>query len=160
MNSLLLIIDLQKVFINKNTRKLPKKINKIINDKKYNKVAFTRFNNFDDSIYVKKLKWKKCINVDDKKIMIDVGNNKVFNKYVYSAVNEEFIKFIKENNITNIYLCGIDIECCVLKTAIDLFELGYNVYVLKDYCTCTHGIIRKNNALKIIKRCIGKDNVI
>ena len=160
MNSLLLIIDLQKVFINKNTRKLPKKINKIINDKKYNKVAFTRFNNFDDSIYVKKLKWKKCINVDDKKIMIDVGNNNVFNKYVYSAVNEEFIKFIKENNITNIYLCGIDIECCVLKTAIDLFELGYNVYVLKDYCTCTHGIIRKNNALKIIKRCIGKDNVI
>ena len=92
--------------------------------------------------------------------MIDVGNNNVFNKYVYSAVNEEFIKFIKENNITNIYLCGIDIECCVLKTAIDLFELGYNVYVLKDYCTCTHGIIRKNNALKIIKRCIGKDNVI
>lgn len=160
MNSLLLIIDLQKVFINKNTRKLPKKINKIINDKKYNKIAFTRFNNFDDSIYVKKLKWKKCINVDDKKIMIDIGNNKVFNKYVYSAVNEEFIKFIKENNITNIYLCGIDIECCVLKTAIDLFELGYNVYVLKDYCTCTHGIIRKNNALKIIKRCIGKDNVI
>lgn len=160
MNSLLLIIDLQKVFINKNTRKLPKKINKIINDKKYNKVAFTRFNNFDDSIYVKKLKWKKCINVDDKKIMIDIGNNKVFNKYVYSAVNEEFIKFVKENNITNIYLCGIDIECCVLKTAIDLFELGYNVYVLKDYCTCTHGIIRKNNALKIIKRCIGKDNVI
>ena len=160
MNSLLLIIDLQKVFINKNTKKLPKKINKIINDKKYNKVAFTRFNNFNDSIYVKKLKWKKCINVDDKKIMIDVGNNNVFNKYVYSAVNEEFIKFIKENNITNIYLCGIDIECCVLKTAFDLFELGYNVYVLKDYCACTHGIIRKNNALKIIKRCIGKDNVI
>ena len=160
MNSLLLIIDLQKVFINKNTRKLPKKINKIINDKRYNKVAFTRFNNFNDSIYVKKLKWKKCINVDDKKIMIDVGNNNVFNKYVYSAVNEEFIKFIKENNITNIYLCGIDIECCVLKTAFDLFELGYNVYVLKDYCACTHGIIRKNNALKIIKRCIGKDNVI
>lgn len=160
MNSLLLIIDLQKAFINKNTKKLPKKINKIINDKKYNKVAFTRFNNFNDSIYVKKLKWKKCINVDDKKIMIDVGNNNVFNKYVYSAVNEEFIKFIKENNITNIYLCGIDIECCVLKTAFDLFELGYNVYVLKDYCACTHGIIRKNNALKIIKRCIGKDNVI
>ncbi len=160
MNSLLLIIDLQKVFINKNTRKLPKKINKIINDKKYNKIAFTRFNNFDDSIYVKKLKWKKCINVDDKKIMIGVGNNRVFNKYIYSAVNEEFIKFIKENNITNIYLCGIDIECCVLKTAFDLFELGYNVYVLKDYCACTHGIIRKNNALKIIKRCIGKDNVI
>lgn len=95
-----------------------------------------------------------------KKIMIGVGNNRVFNKYVYSAVNEEFIKFIKENNITNIYLCGIDIECCVLKTAFDLFELGYNVYVLKDYCACTHGIIRKNNALKIIKRCIGKDNVI
>ena len=84
----------------------------------------------------------------------------MFNKTIYSAVNDNLIKFIKEKNIDKIFLCGIDTECCVLKTAFDLFELGYNVYVLKDYCCCTHGKIRHNNALNIIKRNIGKDNII
>ena len=32
----------------------------------------------------------------------------------------------KENKIKDIYLCGIDTDACVLKTAIDLFENNYN----------------------------------
>ena len=70
------------------------------------------------------------------------------------------VDYINENKITEIYLCGIDTECCVLKTAFDLFELEYNVYVLKDYCACTHGIEKHNNALEILRRNIGKDYVI
>ena len=53
---------------------------------------------------------------------------------------------------TQIYLCGIDTECCVLKTAFDLFENEYDVYVLKDYCACMNGETRHNNALDILKR--------
>lgn len=160
MKSLLLVIDLQNAFINKYTQELPNKIKNIIENKQYDKIAFTRFINFEDSIYVKKLGWKRCIDDEDKKIVIDIENNKLFDKSIYSAVNNELIEYIKQNQITDIYLCGIDTECCVLKTAFDLFELGYNVYVLKDYCYCTHGIERNNNALKILKRNIGKDYIV
>lgn len=69
-------------------------------------------------------------------------------------------KYIKDNNINDIYLCGIDTECCVLKTALDLFEENYNVYVLKDYCACTYGELRHSNAIEIIKRNIGNKYVI
>ena len=160
MNSLLLVIDLQNAFINKNTRNLPSKIEKIIKNNQYDKIVFTRFINFDNSIFVKKLKYTRCINEEDRKIVVDITNNKVIDKTIYSAVNEELIKFINANRIEKIYLCGIDTECCVLKTALDLFELGYEVYVLKKYCGCTHGIIRNNKALNTIKRNIGKNNVI
>lgn len=158
--SLLLVIDLQNAFINKYTQELQNKIKVIIHSKQYDKIAFTRFVNFEDSIYAKKLGWKRCINDEDKKIVIDVEDNKVFDKYRYSAVNNKLTEYINQNKITAIYLCGIDTECCVLKTAFDLFELGYNVYVLKDYCYCTLGIERNNNALEILKRNIGKDNII
>ena len=47
-----------------------------------------------------------------------------------------------------------------MKTAFDLFENGYNVYVLKDYCACTYGEIRHNNAIEILKRNIGEKYVI
>jgi hypothetical protein len=85
---------------------------------------------------------------------------KIFDKETYSAYNIDLINYINDNNITSIYLCGIDVECCVLITAINLFENNYNVYVLKDYSYCTNGIERKNNAIEILKRNIGKDRVI
>lgn len=160
MKSLLLIIDLQNAFINENTNNLPKKIEKLIDSNKYNTIAFTKFINFENSIFANKLNWKGCIDEEDKKIVINTQNNIIFNKTKYSVVSEEFINYINDNKITEIYLCGIDTECCVLKTAFDLFELGYNVYVLKDYCACTKGIKRHNNAIEIIRRNIGKNFVV
>ena len=62
--------------------------------------------------------------------------------------------------LSKIYLCGIDTECCVLKTAFDLFENEYDVYVLQDYCACSKGIERHNNALQILRRNIGYDKII
>ena len=77
-----------------------------------------------------------------------------------ATYNDELKNYININNIENIYLCGIDIECCVLVTALNLFENGYNVFVLKDYVYCTHGEERKNNAIEILKRNIGEKNVL
>ncbi|MDE5539067.1 MAG: cysteine hydrolase [Bacilli bacterium] len=160
MKSLLLVIDLQNAFMNKHTKKRVNEIKKLIDNKDYNCVAFTRFINFEDSIFVKKLNWSGCIQDKDKEIVINTGNCEIFNKSIYSAVNQKLIDYISDNEITNIYLCGVDTDCCVLKTAFDMFELGYNVYVLKDYCASMCGEELHNNALEILKRNIGKDYII
>lgn len=57
-----------------------------------------------------------------------------FDKKIYTAVNDELKDYIRENDISQIYLCGFDTDACIQKTAIDLFEQNYDVYVLKDYC--------------------------
>ena len=158
--NLLLVIDLQKAFINENTVDVVEKINNLIKDNKYDKVVFTRFINSDDSIWVKKLKYKECVSDESKRIVIDTNNNLVIDKNIYSAFTEQLKKYISDNKIDNIYLCGIDTDCCVLKTAFDLFENGYNVYVLKDFCACTHGNVMHNNAIEILKRNIGDKYVI
>ena len=59
MSSLLLVIDLQNAFINEHTEKLPDRIKVIIDNNKYDYVAFTRFINFEDSIFVKKIKLER-----------------------------------------------------------------------------------------------------
>ena len=158
--NLLLVIDLQKAFINENTVDVVERIDKLIKDNKYDNIIFTRFINNDNSIWVKKLKYEGCISNESKRIVIDTNNNLVIDKSIYSAFSEQFKKYISDNKIDNIYLCGIDTECCILKTAFDLFENGYNVYVLKDYCACTYGEIRHNNAIEILKRNIGEEYVI
>lgn len=160
MKSLLLVIDLQKSFINENTEMLIPKITKLLNENKFEKVVFTRFINSYDSIWFKKLNYTGCMTEESKSLQIDSRSNKVIDKKIYSALGRELITYIKENDITKIYLCGIDTECCVLKTAFDLFENAYDVYMLKDYCACMNGNERHNNAIEILQRNIGYDKVI
>lgn len=158
MKSLLLVIDMQKAFINKNTEFLIEKINALIESKKYDDIIFTRFINTKESPFAKKLNYYGCIK-EDRKIVVKI-KNKVFDKKTYTALNNEVKDYIDKNKIDKIYLCGIDTEACVLKTALDLFENGYDVFVLKEYCASTHGYERNKNALEILKRNIGKNSII
>lgn len=159
MKSLLLVIDMQKAFINKNTEFLIEKINTLVKSEKYNDIVFTRFINTKESLFVKKLNYYGCIE-DDKEIVVKTKKNKVFDKKTYTALNNDLKNYIEKNEIDKIYLCGIDTAACVLKTALDLFENGYDVYVLKEYCASTHGYERNKNALEILKRNIGENSII
>jgi nicotinamidase-related amidase len=159
-NNLLLIIDLQNEFINENTNNSINEIKELINSNKYNNIISTKFINSNKNPTCKILNWNGCLSEESRKICINTDDYKIFDKETYSAYNNDLIKYLNDNRIDSIYLCGIDIECCVLITALNLFENGYNVYVLKDYSYCTNGIERKNNAIEILKRNIGKDRVI
>ena len=158
--NLLLVIDLQNEFINENTVLSKEEIKKLVDSNNYDRVLFTRFINDENNPTFKKLNYKGCISDESKEICIEVNENIILDKSTYSAYNQELIDYINSNNIKNIYLCGIDIECCVLVTALNLFENNYNVFILKDYVYCTHGEQRKDNALEILKRNIGKDYII
>lgn len=144
--NLLLVIDMQKTFINENTEYLINRIESVLN--KYEKVVSTRFINTNNSIYAKELCYYGCIGDDSKKIVIDTKDNMVIDKNIYTAYNKKIVDYIIKNNITFIYLCGVDIDCCVLKTAFDFFENGYNVFVLKDLCASTNGENMKTSRKK------------
>lgn len=152
MKKLLLIIDVQNAFINKKTKHILKRINSLLDSNTYDDVIFTRFINSKDSLWYKKINYKRCIEDKDNVIPFNTKDYLVMDKKIYSAYNDELVKFIKDNNIDEIYLCGIDTGACILKTALDLFDNGYNVFVLKDYCSSTRGRIFHNRALSIIKR--------
>ena len=65
-----------------------------------------------------------------------------------------------ENNIDEIYLCGFDTDACVSKTALDLFENNYNVYVLKDYCMSSESVELHNVYINNLARLIGKNKIV
>ena len=160
MNKLLLVIDVQKDFINENTKMYINKIQELIISNNFEKVAFTKFINSKESIWYKKLNYNGCITEEGQAIVIDTKNNKVFEKIIYSAVNEELIKYIKDNNIEQIYICGFETDACVQKTILDLFEKNYEVFILKDYCMSGTGIEVHNQCINNLRRLIGKEYVI
>jgi nicotinamidase-related amidase len=160
MNKLLLVIDLQNDFINDNSRHIVNKIRKIIDTKLYTDVIFTKFINSYESNWYKKLNYKGCLTKNGQDISINTYDYLIIEKKIYSSFSKQLIQYLEKNDIKEIYICGIDTECCVLKTALDLFENNFDIKVLKDYCACTKGIQKHENALDIIRRCIGKENVI
>lgn len=157
---LLLVIDVQNGFINENTKDTVLKINNLVNQNRYKHIIFTRYINDENSIFYKKLGYKGCINKEEQRIPIDTKNHTIIDKEIYSAFSRELENYIKENNITEIHLCGFDTDACVLKTALDLFENNYDVYILKDYCMCSKGIELHNFIINNLKRLIGKDKII
>lgn len=160
MKKLLLIIDVQKDFINEHTKKILPKINELLNSNKFDLVAFTKFINDENSVWYKKLNYKGCMTKEGQEIAIDTKNYKIFDKQIYTAVNDELKDFIRKNNVSQIYLCGFDTDACVQKTAIDLFEQNYDVYVLKDYCMSHTGEETHNLYITNLARLIGKDKII
>lgn len=85
---------------------------------------------------------------------------KIFTKKTYTALTEELKEYIKINNINTIYLCGIDTDACVLKTALDFFDYNLNIKVLKDLFMSHSGIDYHNYALILLEKLIGKNNII
>ena len=159
MKKLLLVIDVQNDFVNDNTKNTLIKIKELVNSNNFDLIAFTRFINDEDSIWYKKLNYKGCMTKEQQKIVIDTENNKIFDKKIYTAVNDELKDYIRENDISEIYLCGFDTDACVQKTAIDLFEQNYEVYVLEDYCMSHRGEELHNIIIDNLKRLIGTDSI-
>ena len=160
MNRLLLVVDVQNDFINMHTKDTLIKIKELVNSNKYDLTAFTRFINNENSIWYKKLNQKGCMTKDGQSIAIDIKDNNVFDKKIYTAVNDELKDYIRENDISQIYLCGFDTDECIQKTAIDLFEQNYDVYVLKDYCMSHAGKEIHDLYIQNLSRLIGKNKII
>ena len=157
-NHALLVIDVQKYYINENTKDLPRMIENFIKQNKFDFVLFTKFINNKNSNMYRVFQWDHMMNPADTGLCDNliqfVQNDNVFTKDTYSAFKSEpFRYFLKINNIGELTLCGFDTDACVLATAYEGFDLGYKIHVIDDL-TSSHsggdfrkfglGIINKN----------------
>jgi nicotinamidase-related amidase len=162
MKKALIIIDIQKGFINKLTDKIPARIKNYIkkNKDRYDLVIFTKYKNRNNSNFVKNLNWKGFMSnketaiVDELKEFINKKN--LYVKYTYSSfVDEKLLKYLRKNKIKQVELAGIDTENCVLTFARDTFDRGFKVIVIKNLSASHSDLSLHKSALKIIKDNIG-----
>ncbi|MFA6476235.1 MAG: isochorismatase family cysteine hydrolase [Candidatus Paceibacterota bacterium] len=136
---LLIIIDVQNFFINKYTKEIPQRIADFLkkNGSKYYFIAFTKYLNDKKSPFYKKLKFRECLGGEQVKIAQElkefVSKDNLFTKSTYSAFqNKSLTSFIKKHKINKIEICGLTSDGCVLATAFEGFDLGFDIKVLKD----------------------------
>ncbi|MFN7160762.1 MAG: isochorismatase family cysteine hydrolase [Candidatus Gracilibacteria bacterium] len=138
----LLIIDLQKGFIKEESKDIPKKIRSYIQKEKYDFILFSKFINKQNTNFVKLLHWKKCFAEPEIDIVPELSeyakSDTVFEKNTYSIFkSEKFLEFLKEKNITKMDICGLESDGCVLASAYEGFDLGYEMIVLRELMRST-----------------------
>lgn len=161
MNSALVIIDVQNFFVKEGTRDLPDKIATYIKKNAFDFVLFTVFINTQGSNLFRLRNWNKCTTPPDTDIHHTlspyVTSNNVFEKTAFSAFKaKSFKRFLERNAISTLYLCGINTDACVLATAFDGFDLGYEIVVVRELCKSLSGKEIGDSALQIINKNIYK----
>ncbi|MEW5896639.1 MAG: isochorismatase family cysteine hydrolase [Nanoarchaeota archaeon] len=162
MKTALLVMDMQKGFMNKYTLPLIPKIKKLIAEEIFDYVIFTRFVNTPASPYVRLIGFKGMLTEQDTALVPKLEENAsfIFQKHTYTPFTSQLNRFLQEKKITRIYFAGVDTNACVLKGAVDAFEKGYIPLVLAEYCASHSGEQFHALALENLKRLIGVKQVI
>lgn len=159
-NKALLIVDVQKGFVNDKTKHIPSLVENLQNN--YNLVIATRFINLPNSPYRRLIKWNHLYpDTDEIQLAFQPKEGTIIiDKYIYSCINDAFLSLLNKNNITEVDICGIDTDICVTKCAVDLFERNITPFVLKDYCATHADENLQDTALIILARYIGDSQII
>lgn len=62
-----------------------------------------------------------------------------FVKETLSAATEEVVQVLRQRGIGRVHICGISTEACVMATAFALYDLGFEVEVLGNFCASNDG---------------------
>lgn len=158
----LLVIDVQKGFVSEKTSHIVPKIIEKMEEFQNELVIATKFINVKNSAYQKFLNWYRLSESPEIDILDDIKtrSNYVIEKQVYTSWCEELKELFLKHDVSEVYLAGIDTDCCVLKTAIDLFENDIRPIVLKDCCASNGGEESHLAAIKVMERTIGRNQLV
>jgi nicotinamidase-related amidase len=159
MTEPLLIVDVQKGFINSFTHHIPQRIARLIERDEHKPLIFTRFINLPDGPYQQLLDWHSCDQEPEINIVPELEpfaqKGCVFSKQGLCGMSDDLVEYLHQQEIKRVSIVGIDTDMCVLKIAMDLFDLGIEPVIFTDCCASTAGLQAHFAGLAVLSRNIG-----
>ena len=166
MKNILLVIDIQNGFIvNDMTKDTLVNIEKLLKSKVFDSVIATKYLNYPESPIIELMGWDLLMAKDEQQLAgsVESYTDRIVEKSRYSSVNENLFEALKDLNNGNypeyLFVVGVDTECCVLSTVIDLFEMGIRPIVLSAYCGSSGGESYHHAGILSMHHLIGKNNI-
>lgn len=157
-----MVVDVQNGFISPKTVHVVERIHDLLRANLFDLTVFTQFINVPNSPYIEFLGWHRLSSAEETAIVdrLEPFAENAFKKSIYTSISPEVLRFLQKNGVQSAYVCGIDTDCCVLQTAVDLFEVGIHPYVLTYYSASNGGEKSHDAALTVLRRSIGEQNLI
>jgi nicotinamidase-related amidase len=155
----LLVVDVQRGFIGDFTDHIPGRVAELIRTERYQPMLFTRFINELTSPYHRLLQWTACSGPPETDLAPELTqfarNGAVFDKHGKTGLPDSLAEYLRAQQLTRVTIVGLDTDMCVLKVALDVFDLGIEPIVLVDCCASTAGLQAHLAGLAILSRSIG-----
>lgn len=134
MKKILMIVDVQNGFMNHaNYRDLSERINKYIENNKYDLYVFTKYINDKNSLYEKKLNSTRFQDVDSQSLCVKAPSNSlIFEKHGYGLKRDD-LNMLKEFGVDKIDICGLQTDACVYAISFQLWDSGIYPNILINY---------------------------
>lgn len=84
----------------------------------------------------------------------------VIDKHIYTMFTDEGEQLAKDRGWAEIYVCGIDTEVCVLKTAVDAFERDIVPRLIVDASASHSGTEAHEAGLLVAQKMIGRKQLV
>jgi nicotinamidase-related amidase len=161
----LLVVDLQRDFVTPETAHLPARVADLT--RRYACVVATRFVHHPGSLWVSEVGCEKCM---AESAGADIAFDSaapltVVDKEGYGLLGSALAPMRRALDAAGIApgdeidIAGVDTDACVLKVALDLFDLGYRPRILIDACASGNGDAYHERAVEIFTRQLGKNAV-
>jgi nicotinamidase-related amidase len=163
MPDALLVVDVQNGFVNDFTRHIPGRIAALIDRGEHSPILFTRFVNVEDSPFRRILDWDGCAEPPDTELAPEIepyaNEKRIYSKPGYAGLPDSLADHLVGESCERIAVVGIDTDMCVLKVALDLFDLNIEPLVYIDCCASTSGLQSHLAGLAVLARNIGADHL-
>jgi nicotinamidase-related amidase len=163
----LVVVDVQNGFITDYSRPVVPVIVDLVRrwQAAHGEVVFTRYFNYPNSPFERLIGWTKMASGPETELVAELApyigpRTPVIDKDIYTLFTPEGTHLVHEHGWTDLYLCGIDTDSCVLKTAADAFERDLTPWILQDACASHAGPEAHNAGLLLARRFIGANQII
>ncbi|ANY06753.1 isochorismatase family cysteine hydrolase [Pseudonocardia sp. HH130630-07] len=167
INPVLVVVDVQNGFVTEHSQHVVPVVERLAREwlEAGRDVVFTRYLNYDDSPFEKIMGWSKLKDSPEIDIVDELQEHSsravaVVDKKIYTLFNEDGIALASERGWTDMFVCGIDTEVCVLKTAVDAFELGIRAWLLVDASASHSGPAPHDAGVLVGQKMIGRRQTI
>ncbi|WP_214326016.1 cysteine hydrolase [Nonomuraea sediminis] len=166
-SAVLIVIDTQNGFISEHSSPVIPVIATLVDrwQTAGGAVVFTRYLNYAGSPYERLIRWSKLkespeIDIVPELIPLAGKATAIIDKTIYSFFNKEGETLTREHGWTDLYVCGLDTESCVLKTVVDAFERDLTPRLIKDASASHAGQAAHDAGILVASRFIGLDQII
>jgi nicotinamidase-related amidase len=168
MNPVLVVVDVQNGFVCDASRHVVPVIADLVarwQDVGHD-VVFTRYFNVPGSQYERLFGWTSLQEPPETDIVPELAEGAerataIIDKQIYSLFTRGGGELVSRHAWTDLYICGIATESCVLKTAVDAFERGdLTPWILEDASASHAGQGAHEAGLLVARRFIGPRQII
>ena len=157
---IMLAVDMQNGFLT--TPETEEVVTQVVeNADLFDQVWATRFYNRNPN-FSRQVNWDEMVSGPETELDSSLTPvvSKTFDKPSYSPPADDLIQALKNEGITTIAVTGVDTDACVMDTALELFDAGFETYVVSDGTTSSGGQEFHEAGIMLLERNIGEDYVV